>query len=179
LRPSDGACSVVRAPGSADALVRALAAAVDSKSPPELVAGALRVLAKVLLCNLGAGDGSPPVTDEALAQWRAAARCAGALPVLRRVMEAWQTDAQDVGVYFAAVSAALLELLPEEPGAAAAKKPGAAAAKIAGTAESERLERWQQDDPVLPEILLEAFHGEPARVEPRSAHAARGACRLS
>jgi hypothetical protein len=104
----------VRVPGSADAVVRALDAAIQyHEGGPAAVDGALRVLAKALLCNLGA-DGSPPGTEEALAEWRAAARGASAVPALRLVLESRLGRAPGIRV-LAASAAALLELMGRQP----------------------------------------------------------------
>jgi hypothetical protein len=158
LSPSDGACSVVRAPGSAAALVRVLDAALEYFGPAvPALSSALRVLAMALLCNLYA-DGSPPGTDKAHASWRAAANSAGAVPVLRRVMAAWESPAVDD--VLAASAAALLQLLPDEAFAAGAP----AGAGGVGTCEWSPPER---DGDFSANILIDALNGEPAGLEAR------------
>jgi hypothetical protein len=126
------------------------------------LANALAVLAQALLCNLYA-DGSPPGTDEALAEWRAAARRAGAVPALRSLVALPRGSASGFPL-IAASAAALLEL----PGrglddlAAAGDAPQQAPRRGAPAS----AEVMVQYDPVVEpatETLLAGLEGAPAR----------------
>jgi hypothetical protein len=175
MGPSDGVCSVVRAPGSAAAVVRAVETAPTleyHEGAPEAIFGSLHVLAMALLCNLYA-DGSPPGTDEALADWRAAARGAGAVPALRVFLESPLHGAPGIRV-LAASAAAVVELLGRRRDDLAAA--GDAPRHVRRGAADPSDVMLQYDSVVEPatEALLAGLEGAPARSGKALAHSRTG-----